>query len=343
MQLLPFLLLAATWVHEGPRPTFTVSRAGEITTSGAGHHPNWLHTGLEYEDFRLQFDYKLDQWAEAAVIFRAPRLGRPIHSGIALQLAHDFHNEVTPHITGAIVGLRPPLTRVAGDFGKWHHIDLVMRGDLLIARLDDVEIQNARITDKPRRGFIGFPDLGYRYSVKNVSIEDLGGPSRFVALLEGDGIREWKLRGGGEWSIADGVVKGSNGHGILYAPQSFRNFELTVLVRGHNRVNAGIFLRGSSQPGLPRGFEVQIYNVPDAVYPTGSVYNIERSRIAADYDDEWVFMEILVRETHCRVRINGDVVAETDKLPAPRPGQVGLQIHLENASVEFRDLRVRPM
>lgn len=342
MHALPLLFLALTWIHEGPRPTFTVKN-GEITTSGAGHVPNWLHTEREYEDFRLDFDYKLDQWAEAAVILRAPRMGRPIHSGSAIQLAHDFHNEVTPYVTGAVAGWKPPLRKAAGDWGQWHHVRILFQGDRLAAWIDEIEVQNTTVADKPVRGYIGFPDLGYGYKIKNVTIEDLGAPHRFVPLFNGRDLEGWTLRGGGEWSVRDGSIVGANGHGVLYAAPGFRDFEFSALVRTHQRVNSGVFFRGSPDQTKSRGFEVQIYNVPDAVYPTGSIYNIERSRIAADYDGEWIFLEVLVRNRLCRVRVNGDVVAETERLPEAQTGQIGLQIHLENASVEFRDLRVRPM
>jgi hypothetical protein len=69
------------------------------------------------------------------------------------------------------------------------------------------------------------------------------------------------------------MITGANGHGILYAAPAFRDFELTLLVRSHNRVNAGIFLRGSPHP----------------------------------------------------------------------KGRIGLQIHLADASADFRDIRVRPL
>jgi hypothetical protein len=35
-----------------------------------------------------------------------------MQSGIAVFLAHDFHNNITPYITGAIAGLAPPLKRL---------------------------------------------------------------------------------------------------------------------------------------------------------------------------------------------------------------------------------------
>ena len=78
------------WVAEGPHPAFE-AREQQLLISGRGNAPNWLHTAREYENFKLRFEYKLAQWAEAAVILRAPRLGRPAQAGLSIYLAHDFH------------------------------------------------------------------------------------------------------------------------------------------------------------------------------------------------------------------------------------------------------------
>jgi len=43
------------------------------------------------------------------------------------------------------------------------------------------------------------------------------------------------------------------------------------------------------------------------------------------------------------VWLDGEPVSETNELPIAEEGQIGLQIHMDNASVEFRDLRVRPL
>ena len=77
----------AGWVHEGPRATFSAVQ-GELYSSGAGNVPNWLRTAAEYDNFRLEFEYKLSQWTEAAVYLRAPRVGRPARAGIAISLGH---------------------------------------------------------------------------------------------------------------------------------------------------------------------------------------------------------------------------------------------------------------
>jgi hypothetical protein len=47
-------------VHEGPRATFSAVQ-GELYSSGAGNVPNWPRTAAEYENFRLEFEYKLSQ------------------------------------------------------------------------------------------------------------------------------------------------------------------------------------------------------------------------------------------------------------------------------------------
>lgn len=363
-RLLPFVLAAAApgaaesvaifngrdlagWVHEGNRFTFGV-RDGAIYTSGRGFQPNWLHTEREYENFRLEFDYKLEQWTEAAVYIRAPRAGRPGQAGIAISLAHDYHQGINSYTTGGIAGAIPPLNPAAFGWGRQQHAEITADGDHLTVRIDGVEKQNVDLGSHPelrrrlKRGFIGFPDYGYAWEIRNVRIEDRGGNTRFVDLKPGEG---WTLRGGGNWSVRDGVITGANGDGIFYAPGVFGDFELTALVRSHDHVNGGLFLRGSPEANLNRGFEIQIFNVPDAVYPTGSIYNIARSRISADIDEQWFLLQVTVQGRNCEVRLNGEKVAETTQLPewAMNPGRVGIQIHSRDSAVDVRDLRVRPL
>lgn len=338
------------WVHEGPRATFQIKKDG-IATSGAGNQPNWLRSEAEYENFRLTFQYKVAQWTEAAVIVRAPSAGRPMQSGIAIFFGHDFHENITPHVTGAVAGVLPPAKRLPTSFGAWHTADIELDGDRLKVSIDNVGVQDVRLNDHPelrhrlRSGHVGFPDLGHAYSIRYLRLEPRPSREKFVDLFDGKSLNDWQLRGEGSWTVRDGVIHGANGHGILYAPQVFSDFELTALVRSHNRVNAGIFLRGSPELKQHRGFEVQIYSPVDSVYPTGSIYAKQRARISADYEERWFLMQIRVQRSQCLVRLDGETVAEYDQLSERhlQPGRIGLQIHLDNASVEFRNLVVRPL
>ena len=73
----------------------------------------------------------------------------------------------------------------------------------------------------------------------------------------------------------------------------------------------------------------------------GSVYAITRSRSRVEFEERWFLMQIRVEGSKCRVWLDGELVSETDILEMLAEGHIGLQIHMDNASVEFRDLRVR--
>jgi hypothetical protein len=135
-----------------------------------------------------------------------------------------------------------------------------------------------------KRGFIGFPDLGFACPVRNLRIQDLGSTVPYTLL--GATLDGRKLRGGGNWSAHDGIVTGAIGDCILYAPGARRNFEFTTPVRSHHHVASGVFLHGSPDMEQPRGFEIQIHNVPAGIFPTAGICSIARSRMTADYDEQ---------------------------------------------------------
>jgi hypothetical protein len=238
------------WVAEGPQPFFE-AKDGVLRVAGRGHVPNWLRTEREYEDFHLSLDYKLDEWAEAAVILRAARSERPQHTGISIVLAHDFHHELTPWITGAIQGAVAPKVELPASWEKWRHLDIDLRGTRLLAAIDGTVVQDLdmasvpALADRLRRGYIGFPDMGYGYEIRNLQMEDLGRSQQLQELAPDDGLKGWDKRGdSGVWMWDNGVLTGAYGHSILYAPPVVGDFELSAVVRSRGRVNSGLFLRG---------------------------------------------------------------------------------------------------
>lgn len=322
------------WVKDdaafAPLPDGGLSLTGE---GGLG-----ARTAEEYEDLRLSFDYRLAQWAEAAVVMRAPRHGRPLRAGVAITLAHDFHRQVTNYVTGALTGRRPPLQALPERFGQWQHVELTLQANRLRVEIDGTPVQDTAVEPGLVRGHVLFANMGHRYAVRGVKLEDLGRPSKWIALFQGAG----EQRGSGKFRVANGEVTAENGHGILYDGAPVTDLDLTLYVRPHQRVNAGVFLRGRANEKQHRGFEVQVYSPPDAVYPTGSIYGVSRSVVAMDYEERWFLLRIRLRGQKCEVWIDGDPVASTDRLPSGTPvlGQVGLQIHSDQAWVEFDHVRM---
>jgi len=331
------ILLAAAFVSTGPN--FVVSKNG-IACNGTASGRTPLRSAEHFADFTLRFEYKLEQWSEAMVVVRAHRYGRPFLTGVPVQFAHDFHNKTSAHVTGAIAGLRAPDTFLKPGFGAWRRMEIRAVGTSVRVSIDGEVVNDAVVEDRHRSGEIVFLDLGHKYALRNIGVEEIGPPAPYAPLFNGTSMKGWELRDGGEWRVESGVIRAANGHGIYYAPGEFRDFELLAVFRTHGHVNSGIFLRGS--PKGHRGFEVQIYSPPEAVYPTGSIYGQTRAEIPDDHEDRWALLRVRVMNGRVTTWMDGRRAAD-GAIPAsvPESGRVGLQIHLENASIEFRELGIR--
>jgi hypothetical protein len=296
--------------------------------------PGWT-SPREYENVKLAFEYKLDQWAEAAVCLRTTTTGRPVQQGVAIFLAHDFHQKPGVYTTGAIAGRIPPLQLLPPGFGVWHKVEVLLDGLELEVRIDGELLQYARLgPEYAGKGFIHFADLHHHYEIRNFKVEELPPASTYITSWG-----PFSLRGeGGEWKLEGDALRGANGHGIQYASPVLEDFVFEAEVRAPNRTNAGVFFRGSPKEGQDRGFEVQIYSPLDSVFPTGSIYGLVRSTLAADLDCCWFHLQVLVQGTLCKVWVNGVLVAESSDI-SQRRGQIGFQIHSSQGEVEFRRIR----
>lgn len=308
--------------------------AGVVAAQTPG--PGWF-SDREYENLKLRFDYKLAQWAEAAVVLRTPQTGRPVQQGVSITLAHDFHKTLGTYTTGAVSGLKVPLRLLPESYGVWHSVEIVLDDLRLTVKLDGELIQDAKLPEqKLAKGYLHFPDLHHKYEIRNLSVVAAARDhSNYV-----DAWQPWSLRGAGTWQSAANSATGSDGHGILYGTPKLKDFLFSAEVKATNFANGGVFFRGAPNEKLPRGFEVQIYSPLDSVFPTGSIYGLARSHIATDTENRWFYLQVLVRGRRCQVWVDGVAVAETDALPEGlNDGQIGLQIHMEKTSVEWKNLR----
>jgi hypothetical protein len=290
----------------------------------------------EFENAKVTFEYKLDQWAEAAVVLRTPKVGRPIQQGVAVFLAHDFHKREGTYTTGALAGLEPPLKLLPPTYNIWHKLELYLEGSHLVVRQDGELIQNASLPIHKRgKGHLHFASLIHNYEIRNLKIEELTPKETYT-----EDWRPWQLRDAGTWQTGPNSATGANGHGIQYGQPTLKNFLFTAEIQSTNNANGGIFFRGSPDKQKDRGFEVQIYSPLDSVFPTGSIYGLVRSTIATNTEGRWFYMQVLVEGQSCTVWVDGVQVATTNTLPRNlTEGQIGLQIHMENTKIEWRNLR----
>lgn len=298
-------------------------------------HPGWS-SDREYANVQVTFEYRLAQWAEAAFVLRTPTIGRPVQQGVAIFLAHDFHQKPGLYTTGALAGRQAPLRLLPPSFNQWHKVEITLNAAQLTVLQDGELIQRATLPPHLLLpGHLHFADLLHKYEVRNFSARELPATSTFITQWQ-----PWALRDAGTWQTGPDWATGSNGHGIHYASPVLTNFLFAAEVKSTNNANGGIFFRGHPAKDRNRGFEVQIYSPLDSVFPTGSIYGLERSRIASSTEGRWFYLQVLVIGRECTVWVDGVEVARTTQLPENlTSGQVGLQIHMENTQVEWRRLR----
>ena len=129
------------------------------------------------------------------------------------------------------------------------------------------------------------------------------------------------------------------GHGYMITDGEYRDLHFESYIKSSPLANGGIFFRWKAPNN--RGFEIQIEDIPDSSDPTGSIYNRVRAAQMPFIPGTWSLMQVFLEDRKCVVRVNGVVVAESDRMPAGRDGNISLQMHTGNGWVRWKDLRVR--
>lgn len=246
------------------------------------------------------------------------------------------------------------------DYGKGR-VYTTMLGhtwkDELNPNLDDVNFQAlfARGVEWAATGRVTLsPDLGWK------------------PLFNGKNLDGWEVRGQSQWTVMpDGVLLGRRTRsdpgpadyrvwvGLqswLYTVREFGEFDLHVEYWIGPATNSGVSIRDRSRarfaigdPGVLEkttpahiGYEIQIIDDDKETYPTGSIYTFVPAKTGAQHLNAWNALEIESRVNLIRVRLNGEIVAESPGDPArSKTGPIGLQLHDQFTSMMFRNIRIR--
>jgi hypothetical protein len=211
----------------------------------------------------------------------------------------------------------------------------------------DVEKQ-PELRHRLRSGYFGLSALGYPLRFRNLRVRELPGKEQFETLFERDEDlgKNWFVTESSKvrpvkFEALNGVLRGS-GLGHIATKAKYRDFELQLYVRGPFHHNGGVLIRSGGR-GLAgsRYYEIQLHNVEDAHYPTGSLYHFKRSIYPRIEDEKWFPMQIIAQGKNCLVRVNGDTALEYDRLENLDEGYIELQSHEADKWIEFKHLRVR--
>jgi len=129
-------------------------------------------------------------------------------------------------------------------------------------------------------------------------------------------------------------------------PQGNSGISIRDVSRGH------YVIRGANDPATPPttlkgspahiGYEIQIIDGDSAKYPSGSVYLFAAGKTGLQKRAEWNNLDIESRNDRIRVKVNGELAAESPGDPErSKTGPIGLQLHDQFSFVMFRNIRIR--
>ena len=168
----------------------------------------------------------------------------------------------------------------------------------------------------------------------------------WVRLFDGQSLFGWFAFGDADWSVADGVIRVSEGE-RSYLCTSFQisDFELELDFRSDATTNSGVFLRTEPEPQdvATESLELNIAP-PDNAFPTGSFVNRQKlsTEELGDFDtDQWHTYRVRLEGSHVQVALDGRDIMDFEAESVSPRGYISLQHN--SGRVEFKNIRMRPI
>ncbi len=339
-------------VQQGPESAFYV-RDGAIIGHVESQFPAWLRSERQYENFDFRAEFFLQGWMDGGVYLHAPEHGRNTWCGMQVKIFHAPDAEPRSNSMGAIYPLIAPRKVNVRNQGEWNSLRVVCDWPRFQVWVNDELVQDLDLERDPElrcrlhRGYLGLSTLGYPIRFRNLRIRELPATEKWEQLYEtAEDFAQWFVSESNpkvpaRFEAIGGVLRG-DGLGHLATREKYRDFQLQLYIRGPKHHNGGVLFRSSGK-GLKeaRHYEIQLHNVEEAHYPTGSLYHYQRARYPRIEDEQWYLFQMWVQGRSVRVRINGENVMEYDRLENLDEGHLELQAHQAGKWIEYKHIWVK--
>ncbi len=341
----PLLLVPEQWEFPGTDPGVFAWKDGETTAQRSSFQTATMLSKGEFENFSLDFEFRLERWCELILALHAPWNGA-YTAGLEVLLSDSPGSAPTSQGPGALLGRVAPSAVTIRKNGEWNTASVRMEWPRFVMSINGTTVQDIDLSAHEdlkwslRQGRIAFRDLlGWGFTLRNLHLTPLVGAGNEESLFNGRDLSGWKdvRPGKAKFRVADGTLIAENGGGYIQHERLAQDFDLRLYYRTTPTANGGVFFRWLPDDS-DRGNEIQILDVPETVMPSGSIYSIERADPAPIRPGEWNLLQIHVNGTEARTRLNGHAVAATNKLTKVWPGLITIQMHKENSRIEFRDI-----
>lgn len=182
---------------QNPGPTGAVWRVESGVLHGSEPRGTWLVSEKQYDDFILEFEFKLPEQGNSGFGFRFPGKGDPAFDGLELQMVdRRYYGEELAEpdaLTGGLYKAVAPRAQVFRPM-EWNKYEIAVLGPLVKVVLNgelvlDVDLNEEEkkvqrhdgswapaLKDRPRRGRVGFQELsrgGGHVQIRNVEIREI--------------------------------------------------------------------------------------------------------------------------------------------------------------------------
>ena len=135
---------------------------------------SWLSTKKQYENFRLEFQFMINQGGNSGVFFRSKHEKNPAFTGYEMQIHDSAGRPPSKGGAGSLYDLAAPEKNMIRPAGVWNYASITGQGSKI-----RVEMNGEKIIDKEIRrsgkGYIGLQNHDDKSLVrfKNIRIEEL--------------------------------------------------------------------------------------------------------------------------------------------------------------------------
>ncbi len=339
--------LAGWSIRQGPESAFYV-RDGAIVVHESAGFPTWLRSAAQYENFDFRGEFFIQGWIDSGIYIHAPEHGRNTWEGVQMKIFHQQDEKPMPNSMGSLFPLVAPLKVNVKSKGQWNDFRILMDWPSLRIWTNGELVQDLSAESIPelkyrlRRGYLGLASLSYPIRFRNLRIQELAAKEKWQMLYASpEDLNQWFISEGKPRFEAVDEVLWADGQGHLATKEKFRDFELRMYVRASKDHNSGVLFRTSGQGLGGRHYEIQLHDVEEAHFPTGSLYYFKRSIYPKIKPEEWFPLQLIVEGSRCLVRINGETVCEYDRLENLEEGSIELQAHRPGYWTEFKQIRIK--
>jgi len=334
-------------VEQGPESAFYAEN-GALCVHESASSPTWLRSARGYENFELRGEFFIEGWMDSCLYLHTPEHGRPAWAGFAIKVFHMADKTPKPESMGAVFPLIPPRKVNVRSGGTWNDFRMLMDWPALKVWTNGELVQEVNVESEPelrrrlRRGYLGIGPASTPIRYRNLRIRELPSKERWESLYESPAdLAKWFVSEAEPRFEALGGVLRADGLGHLATKEKFRDFELQLYIRGCRAHNGGILFRSEGKGLAGRNNEIQLHNVEEAHYPTGSLYHYKRALYPRIEDEKWFLMQLFVEGKSCLVRINGENVMDYDGLEYLAEGHIELQAHRQGYWIEYKHIRIK--